>query len=102
MQKLDHLGVGLQECYCLIAVVGLYKKLFLKGSASINAERDAAERVATIMQKMLAQQDDYSAAATLASLPTTVSPILMMAQEMLMMRLADAIAEWQQSWSSNG
>ena len=65
-------GVGLQEYYCVCAIIGLLKK---KQSAeySRHEEQKAAYRVTQMTQKLLSLQDNYSAAATLASLPHTVS-----------------------------
>ena len=65
-------GVGLQEYYCVCAIIGLLK---MKQSAEYSRyeEERAAYRVTQMTQKLLSLQDNYSAAATLASLPHMVS-----------------------------
>ena len=65
-------GVGLQEYYCVCAIIGLLKK---KQSVEYPRyeEQKAAYRLTQMTQKLLSLQDNYSAAATLASLPHMVS-----------------------------
>ena len=65
-------GVGLQEYYCVCAIIGLLKK---KQSVEYPKyeEQKAAYRLTQMTQKLLSLQDNYSAAATLASLPHMVS-----------------------------
>lgn len=70
--KITCIGIGIQEYYCVCAVIGLLKKVQSPEDSS-NEEQKAAHRVAQIIQRMLSLQDNYSAAATLASLPTMVS-----------------------------
>ena len=66
------IGIGLQEYYCVCAIIGLLKKMQSPEHSS-NEEQKAAYRVAQIIQRILSLQDSYSAAATLASLPKMVS-----------------------------
>lgn len=73
--KIMRLGVGLQEYYCICSAIGLHKKKTFAGSN--NEEFQAAERVSKMIQKVLSLQDNFSAAATLASLPTMVRSIVM-------------------------
>ena len=70
--KIMCIGIGLQEYYCVCAILGLLKKIQSPEHSS-NEEQKAAYRVAQIIQKILSLQDSYSAAATLASLPKMVS-----------------------------
>ena len=70
-EKIMCLGVGLQEYYCVAAIVGLLKKRLLP-EHSRNEEHGSAERVSRMIQRVLQSQDNYSAAATLASLPNMV------------------------------
>ena len=68
------IGVGLQEYYCVCATVGLVTKRLFPENAS-REEQVASDRVSNMTQKVLALQDNYSAAAaTLASLPSMVCP----------------------------
>ena len=69
--KTMRIGVGLQEYYCVCAIMGLLKK-FPSSGQSKNEEKRAAESVTRLIQRVLSLQDNYSAAATLASLPTMV------------------------------
>ena len=70
--KIMCVGVGLQEYYCVCAIIGLLKK---KQSSDISnsEEQKAAYQVTRMTQRILSLQDNYSAAATLASLPNMVS-----------------------------
>ena len=70
--KIMCIGIGLQEYYCVCAIIGLLKKMQLPEHSS-NEEHKAAYRVVQIIKKLLSLQDNYSAAATLASLPKMVS-----------------------------
>ena len=70
--KILCIGIGLQEYYCVCAIIGLLKKTQSPEHSS-DEEQKAADRVAQIVQKLLSLQDNYSAAATLASLPRMVS-----------------------------
>lgn len=71
-EKIMCLGVGLQEYYCVCAIIGLLKKK-QSPEDSRHEEQKAAYRVAQMTQRILSLQDNYSAAATLASLPNMVS-----------------------------
>ena len=71
--KIMRLGVGYQEHYAISTSIGL-----LKANASTNArgeEIEAADRVAKLMGKVLSLEDNYTAAATLASLPNLVGAV---------------------------
>lgn len=69
--KIMCVGIGLQEYYCVCAIIGLVKrKQSVEDSKS--EEQKAAYKVIQIIQKVLSLQDNYSAAATLASLPNMV------------------------------
>ena len=68
------LGIGLQEFFCVSAVLGLESKRLARGTGH-NEERTAADRVLHMIQKVLSLQDNLSAAATLASLPTIVGTL---------------------------
>ena len=70
--KITCIGIGIQEYYCVCAVIGLLKKMQSPEDSSYEKQK-AAYRVAEIIQRILSLQDNYSAAATLASLPTMVS-----------------------------
>lgn len=70
-EKIMRLGIGLQEYYCVCGIAGLVKKRLLPENTR-NEEHVAADRVSQITQRVLALQDNYSAAATLASLPNMV------------------------------
>ena len=70
--KIMCIGIGLQEYYCVCAIIGLLKKMQSPEHPS-NEEHKAAYRVVQIIKKLLSLQDNYSAAATLASLPKMVS-----------------------------
>ncbi len=65
------LGIGLQEYYCVCAIIGLLKKKQSQ-EFSRHEEQKAAQRVYQLLQTVLSLQDNYSAAATLASLPNMV------------------------------
>ena len=71
-EKIMCIGTGLQEYYCVCAIIGLLKKMQSSENSSCEVQK-AAYRVAQIIQRILSLQDNYSAAATLASLPKTVS-----------------------------
>lgn len=71
-EKIMCIGTGLQEYYCVCAITGMLKKM-QTGEQSKYEEQKAAFRVSQIIQKVLSLQDNYSAAATLASLPRLVS-----------------------------
>lgn len=66
------IGPGLHEYYCVCAIIGLFKKMQSPEDSSYE-EQKAAYRITQIIQRILSLQDNYSAAATLASLPKTVS-----------------------------
>ncbi|KAL2053599.1 hypothetical protein ABVK25_006252 [Lepraria finkii] len=66
--KIMCLGVGLQEYYCVCAIIGLLKSRISRDQ-SRNEEERSADKVTRMIQRVLATQDNYSAAATLASLP---------------------------------
>ena len=68
--KIMRLGVGLQEYYCVCAIIGLIKRP--SPEQSTNEQMRSADRVTAMIQRVLAAQDNYSAAATLASLPNMV------------------------------
>ena len=70
--KIMCIGIGLQEYYCVCAIIGLLKKKQLPENSRYE-EQKAAYRVTQMTQKVLSLQDNYSAAATLASLPNMVS-----------------------------
>ena len=70
--KILCIGIGLQEYYCVCAIIGLLKKTQSPDHSS-DEEQKAGYRVGQIVQKLLSLQDNYSAAATLASLPKMVS-----------------------------
>ena len=73
VQKINRLGVGIQDYYCACAVIGLHKKMFAaEKNPTPTYEYQAAERVARKLQVMLSHQDSLTAAATLASLPNMV------------------------------
>ena len=67
-EKIMCLGTGLQEYYCVCAVAGLLRKRLLQENTPDEVQA-ASDRVLHMKQKLLALQDNYSAAATLASLP---------------------------------
>ena len=67
-------GIGLQEYYCVCAIIGLLKKK-QSPEQSRHEEQAAAYRVIQLMQRILSLQDNYSAAATLASLPNIISKV---------------------------
>ena len=75
-EKVTFLGNGLPEYYCICAVLGLVKKHHSQDNTGA-AGRIAAERVSHMYQKILGSQDNYSAAATLASLPNMVCSSLL-------------------------
>lgn len=77
--KIMCVGVGLQEYYCLCAIIGLLKKK-QSPEHSRYEEQKAAYRVTQMTQKILSLQDNYSAAATLASLPHMVSTFQIITQ----------------------
>ena len=70
-EKIMRLGVGLQEYYCVCAIIGLIKRP-PSPEQSRNEQMRSADRVTAMIQRVLAAQDNYSAAATLASLPNMV------------------------------
>ncbi|MDI1486793.1 MAG: hypothetical protein OHK93_006055 [Ramalina farinacea] len=65
--NVTRLGVGLHDYYAISSCIGLLKKRTSNGPKS--EEFEAADRVAKLMEKLLSLEDNYSAAATLASLP---------------------------------
>ena len=69
--KIMCLGIGLQEYYCVCAIIGLLKGR-MSQDQSRNEEQRSADKVTRMIQRVLATQDNYSAAATLASLPNMV------------------------------
>ena len=70
--KIMRLGVGLQEYYCVCAIIGLIKRPPDSPEQSPDEQMRSADRVTAMIQRVLAAQDNYSAAATLASLPNMV------------------------------
>lgn len=74
--KIMRLGVGLQEYYCVCAIIGLIKQPPDSLEQSRNEQIRSADRVTAMIQRVLTAQDNYSAAATLASLPNMVYAIL--------------------------
>lgn len=70
-EKTMCIGPGLHEYYCVCAIIGLFKKMQSPESSNYE-EQNSAYRITKIIQKVLSLQDNYSAAATLASLPKTV------------------------------
>ena len=72
--KILRLGVGIQEYYCVCAIIGLLRRPLTESSR--HEEMRSADRVTRTIQKVLAAQDNYSAAATLASLPNMASLLL--------------------------
>ena len=70
--KIMRLGVGLQEYYCVCAIIGLIKRPPDSPEQFRNEQMRSADRVTAMTQRVLAAQDNYSAAATLASLPNMV------------------------------
>ncbi len=73
--KIMRVGVGAQEYYCICSTIGLQKKLFPTHPLSKNTPNEealAADRVCKMIQRVLSLQDNFSAAATLASLPNMV------------------------------
>ena len=68
--NVTRLGVGLHDYYAISSCIGLLKKRTSNGPKS--EEFEAADRVAKLMEKLLSLEDNYSAAATLASLPNMV------------------------------
>ena len=70
-EKIMCLGVGIIEYYCVCAIIGLLKRK-QSPEDSKHEEQEAAYRVTQIYQRVLTLQDNYSAAATLASLPNMV------------------------------
>ena len=74
--KIMRLGIGLQEYYCVCAIIGLIKRPPGSAEQSRDEQMRSADRVATMIQRVLAAQDNYSAAATLASLPNMVLTLL--------------------------
>ena len=70
-EKIMRLGVGLQEYYCVCAIIGLIRRP-PSPEQSRKEQMRSADRVTAMIQRVLAAQDNYSAAATLASLPTMV------------------------------
>ena len=72
--KIMCIGIGLQEYYCVCAIIGMLKKK-QSPEHSRHEEQKAANRVQQMLQRVLSLQDNYSAAATLASLPNMVSSL---------------------------
>lgn len=71
-EKVMCIGPGIHEYYCVCAIIGLFKKMQSPENSNYEEQR-AAYRITQIIQRVLSLQDNYSAAATLASLPKTVS-----------------------------
>ena len=67
------IGVGLQEYYCVAAIIGLLNQRLLEEQSG-DEELRSADKVYRMIHRILQSQDNYSAAATLASLPHMVSP----------------------------
>ena len=76
VQKTNRLGVGIQEYYSICAVIGLLEKGKAAGVPNPTCEYMAADRCARMIKKMLSLQDNFSAAATLASLPNMVCDLV--------------------------
>lgn len=97
--KIMCIGVGLQEYYCVCAIIGLLKK---KQSPEIlkYEEQKAANRVTQMTQKVLSLQDNYSAAATLASLPNMVSSFQTVAQTQKTGAHHHCTADFRTQWSA--
>lgn len=72
--KIMRIGVGIQEFYCICAAIGLLKRQ--SSDDPRNSMFEAAETVSRMIQRMLSLEDNFSAAATLASLPNMVSSLL--------------------------
>lgn len=70
-EKVMCVGIGLIEYYCVCAIIGLLKKNH-SSEHSRHEEQKAAYRVTQMNQRVLSLQDNYSAAATLSSLPNMV------------------------------
>ena len=68
--KIMRIGIGIQEYYAACSCIGLLKKSTRTFTKS--AEYEAADRVAKMVQRVLSLEDNFSAAATLASLPNMV------------------------------
>lgn len=71
-EKIMCIGPGIHEYYCVCAIIGLFKKMESPENSNYE-EQKAAYRITQMVQRVLSLQDNYSAAATLASLPKTVS-----------------------------
>ena len=65
------IGIGGHEYWCICAIIGLLKKK-QSPEHSVYEEQRAAYRATQMIQRLLSLQDNYSAAATLASLPNMV------------------------------
>ena len=79
--KVMRLGTGLQEYYCVCAIEGLLKQSIPTSTAATDQEvQIASEKVSQLWQRILGLQDNYSAAATLASLPNMVCLLLLHAE----------------------
>lgn len=72
--KILSTGIGIQEFYCICAAIGLLERQ--SSNDGRNAMFKAADRVSRIIQRMLSLEDNFSAAATLASLPNMVCSLL--------------------------
>ena len=70
--KIMCVGTGLQEYYCVCAIIGLLRKKQSQEDDK-HEEQNAAHRVHQMLQNVLSLQDNYSVAATLASLPNMVN-----------------------------
>ena len=94
------IGVGIQDYYCICAVIGLYKKTCNVPAGASTLEYQAAERVTKRLQKMLSLQDNFSAAATLASLPNMVCFVssLQFSAQSNKPSLARQLYEWHQRY----
>ena len=69
--KINALGIGLPDYWCVAAITGLVEKE-TSPQEKRDVERIASDRVFRVVQRLLSLQDNYSAAATLASLPNVV------------------------------
>ena len=70
--KIMCVGTGMPEYYCVCAIIGLLKKKQCQEDTR-DEEHKAADRVHQMLKNVLSLQDNYSVAATLASLPNMVN-----------------------------
>ena len=100
-EKIMCVGIGLPEYYCVCAMIGLLKK---KQSPSLEQsryeEQKAAYKVTQMTQRVMSLQDNYSAAATLASLPNMVNTFPNVNQSQKIGAHCHFIAGFSTHWSS--